>query len=230
MSCSRPPCASDGNARATHHLPPFALERLGHRLAGATRAHDAGLAARRGSTPISLRSITGYCERTSLGVSTSYLMPIVSQFFRVSFMYGSQSLRKIRSPVVWKTFACIVRPNSSSHAFHRLIASVAHRAQSTPCGRSPYDVRTPRVSSPDVDRELPGPHVSMSVTRAPIFRRWYAVHPPNAPAPMTAMSGDFWPMTAGARRGAGAAAAAAARARPPLTQRRRAIRSGRRRP
>ena len=41
-----------------------------------------------------------FLSETSLGVSTSYLMPSVSQFFRVSFMYGSQSLRKIRSPVV----------------------------------------------------------------------------------------------------------------------------------
>src|SRR5258705_14192 len=126
--------------------------------------------------------MTGYCERTSLGVSTSYLMPTVSQFLRVSLTYGSQSLRKMRSPVVWNTRSWVVRPNSSSHAFHRFIASLAQRAQSTPWGRSPYDERTPRVSSPDVDRELPGPHVSTSVRRAPIFRRWYAVHPPNAPA------------------------------------------------
>src|SRR5579864_6208961 len=43
-----------------------------------------------------------------------------------------------------------------------------------------------RVSPPDDDRELPGPHASSSVTRAPRRNRYKADHPPNAPAPTTA--------------------------------------------
>src|SRR5688572_3178233 len=162
MSWSRPFDASDGNARASSTCPPFRLN-ASATVSQARRARTTPAVGSYRIAPISLRSITRYCERTSLVVSTSYLMPTVSQFFRVSLSYGSHSRRKMRSPVVWKTFAWIVRPNSSSHAFHRLMASLAHRAQSTPWGRSPYDVRMPRVSSPDVDREFPGPHVSMSV-------------------------------------------------------------------
>lgn len=49
-----------------------------------------------------------------------------------------------------------------------------------------------RVSPPDDERELPGPQASISVTRAPRSIRWSAVHPPKAPAPMTATWGlDF---------------------------------------
>ena len=43
-----------------------------------------------------------------------------------------------------------------------------------------------RVSPPEEDRELPGPHASSNVTRAHRRRRYKAVHPPNAPAPITA--------------------------------------------
>src|SRR3954463_111648 len=42
-----------------------------------------------------------------------------------------------------------------------------------------------RVSPPELDRLLPGPHASMSVTMAPRRRSASAVHPPNAPAPTT---------------------------------------------
>src|SRR6201993_913594 len=49
-----------------------------------------------------------------------------------------------------------------------------------------------RVSPPEDDREFPGPHASIRVTLAPRSRRCRAVHPPKAPAPMTAMWGlDF---------------------------------------
>src|SRR6202522_1498274 len=44
-----------------------------------------------------------------------------------------------------------------------------------------------RVSPPEDARELPGPQASSKVTRAPSSRRWSAVQPPNAPAPMTAI-------------------------------------------
>src|ERR1700687_6009567 len=43
-----------------------------------------------------------------------------------------------------------------------------------------------RVSPPEEARELPGPHASTSVTRAPERRRDRAVWPPKAPAPTTA--------------------------------------------
>src|SRR4051794_18907284 len=46
-----------------------------------------------------------------------------------------------------------------------------------------------RVSPPEEDREFPGPQASIRVTRAPCSRRCRAVHPPKAPAPMTAMWG-----------------------------------------
>src|SRR6187551_810255 len=46
-----------------------------------------------------------------------------------------------------------------------------------------------RVSPPELARELPGPHASTSVTRAPPRRRYSAVQPPNAPAPTTTTEG-----------------------------------------
>jgi len=46
-----------------------------------------------------------------------------------------------------------------------------------------------RVSPPDEERELPGPHASSRVTRAPLRSRQSAVQPPKAPAPMTAICG-----------------------------------------
>src|SRR6185369_2146363 len=98
----------------------------------------------------------------------------------------------IRSPVLWKRFKRISRPHSSSNATHRRIDSRAHNVHISPCWpvRSPYDERTPRVSSPDVDRELPGPYASTSVTLAPRRRRFMAVKLPHPPAPMTTTSGD----------------------------------------
>src|SRR3954469_8622642 len=45
------------------------------------------------------------------------------------------------------------------------------------------------VSPPELERELPGPQESIRVTRAPRRRRWRAVQPPKAPAPMTATWG-----------------------------------------
>src|ERR1700733_8108014 len=54
-----------------------------------------------------------------------------------------------------------------------------------------------RVSPPEEDRELPGPQASIRVTFAPRRRRYKAVHPPNAPAPITA-TGEFvcmWDVT-----------------------------------
>src|SRR6185295_12596150 len=46
-----------------------------------------------------------------------------------------------------------------------------------------------RVSPPELAREFPGPQASSRVTRAPFRRRWRAVQPPKAPAPMTATWG-----------------------------------------
>src|SRR5580692_6274793 len=46
-----------------------------------------------------------------------------------------------------------------------------------------------RVSPPEEDRELPGPQASSRVTCAPRRSRCKAVHPPKAPAPITAMWG-----------------------------------------
>src|SRR5688572_13651844 len=70
------------------------------------------------------------------------------------------------------------------------MASRAHRVQSSPDSpvRSPYDERTPRVSSPEVERALPGPYASTSVTLRPRWRRLSAVKLPQAPAPMTTTS------------------------------------------
>src|SRR5207248_292656 len=42
---------------------------------------------------------------------------------------------------------------------------------------------------PELERELPGPQASTSVTFAPACRRCSAVQPPNAPAPTTVMRG-----------------------------------------
>src|SRR5438132_13488244 len=69
-----------------------------------------------------------------------------------------------------------------------------------------------RVSPPELDRELPGPHESMSVTCAPRRRRCSAVHPPNAPAPTTTMRGadcakTGWPSKSAAATGTAAAPA-----------------------
>src|SRR3954462_4611364 len=53
----------------------------------------------------------------------------------------------------------------------------------------PYTARMTRVSPPELERELPGPQASTSVTFAPACRRCSAVQPPKAPAPMTVMRG-----------------------------------------
>jgi hypothetical protein len=45
-----------------------------------------------------------------------------------------------------------------------------------------------RDSSPELDREFPGPYASTSVTLAPASARWWAVHAPNTPAPITITS------------------------------------------
>src|SRR5437868_10439208 len=49
--------------------------------------------------------------------------------------------------------------------------------------------RMTRVSPPELAREFPGPQASMRVTRAPRRTSHSAVHPPKAPAPITAMGG-----------------------------------------
>src|SRR5438105_5316155 len=49
--------------------------------------------------------------------------------------------------------------------------------------------RMTRVSPPELAREFPGPQASINVTRAPRRTSQSAVHPPKAPAPMTAMRG-----------------------------------------
>src|SRR5260221_10427014 len=46
-----------------------------------------------------------------------------------------------------------------------------------------------RVSPPELERALPGPHESIRSTRAPSPRRCRAVQPPKAPAPTTATRG-----------------------------------------
>src|SRR3954466_7972160 len=52
--------------------------------------------------------------------------------------------------------------------------------------------RITRVSPPELAREFPGPQASINVTLAPRRVSQSAVHPPNAPAPITAMRGpDF---------------------------------------
>src|SRR5438067_5064976 len=52
--------------------------------------------------------------------------------------------------------------------------------------------RITRVSPPELAREFPGPQASRRVTRAPRRTSQSAVHPPKAPAPITAMRGpDF---------------------------------------
>src|SRR4051812_36477808 len=53
--------------------------------------------------------------------------------------------------------------------------------------------RMMRVSPPELDFELPGPHASIKVTRAPPRKRCSAVQPPNAPAPITAIRIRYWP-------------------------------------
>src|SRR5688572_24587306 len=69
-----------------------------------------------------------------------------------------------------------------------------------------------RVSPPELERALPGPHASISSTFAPRLRRCSAVHPPNAPAPMTTTRGaDF--VKNGSRAAKGTAATAPRNAR-----------------
>jgi len=46
-----------------------------------------------------------------------------------------------------------------------------------------------RVSPLEVPRGFPAPQASTSTTRAPRRARCQAVHPPKAPAPITAISG-----------------------------------------
>src|SRR5438477_7163206 len=64
--------------------------------------------------------------------------------------------------------------------------------------------RMTRVSPPELAREFPGPQASMRVTRAPRRTSHSAVHPPKAPAPITAMRGPdlvladfFWAFISG---------------------------------
>src|ERR1700720_871962 len=49
--------------------------------------------------------------------------------------------------------------------------------------------RMTRVSPPELERELPGPHASSNVTRAPRRQSQSASQPPKAPAPTTATCG-----------------------------------------
>src|SRR3954471_11311844 len=65
-----------------------------------------------------------------------------------------------------------------------------------------------RVSPPELARELPGPHASISVTAWPRRSRSSAVNPPNAPAPTTIAVRRF-PFRAGGFAGAAAIAAVA---------------------
>src|SRR5260370_18689072 len=62
--------------------------------------------------------------------------------------------------------------------------------------------RMTRVSPPELERELPGPHASTSVTRAPRRQSQSASQPPKAPSPTTATCGA---PAAGAPRGTGGA-------------------------
>src|SRR5262245_49460420 len=125
--------------------------------------------------------------RTSSTGRDSYGMRFRSHHSRVVFVNGSSSALRMTSPVVKKTCILSGFAYSASHCFQRCMATRAHCIHSSPFGRSPYELRTPRVSSPDVERELPGPSMSTSVTLAPMRRRLSAVHPPQAPAPTTTM-------------------------------------------
>src|SRR5687767_5055928 len=89
----------------------------------------------------------------------SCLTPFFTKRSRVFLVKFSHSERKVKSPVVTKRRIFRSRPHSSSHAFHLWMERFAHCIHCSPCGgwRSPYEDRTPRVSSPDVERELPGP-------------------------------------------------------------------------
>src|SRR5687767_9602241 len=89
----------------------------------------------------------------------SCLTPFLTKRSRVFLVKFSHSLRKVKSPVVTKRRILRSRPHSSSHAFQRWIERLAHCIHRSPSGGtlSPYELRTPRVSSPDVEREFPGP-------------------------------------------------------------------------
>src|ERR1035437_8616394 len=96
----------------------------------------------------------------------------------------------MRSPH-WKRCRIFISlPHVASNSIHFAIALRAQRAQTSPAGatRSPYELRTPRVSSPEVDRAFPGPHSSIISTFAPFCWRFSAVHPPQHPAPITTTS------------------------------------------
>jgi hypothetical protein len=85
---------------------------------------------------------------------------------------GSGFSRKIRSPVLKNRFTFITLPHSSLNTVQRSIASLAHVTHSSlQMPRSPYELLTPRVSPPDVARELPGPYASTSVTLTPVEAR-----------------------------------------------------------
>src|SRR5262245_2632123 len=114
------------------------------------------------------RSRIGYSRATSsiFGASKGIL-----SFFHNSWVLlvnESGAVRKIMSPVLKNRRTFISRPHSSSNLDQRSIASLAHVIQSSAHRPlSPYDERTPRVSSPEVERELPGPYASTKVTDAP---------------------------------------------------------------
>src|SRR5277367_4391934 len=59
-----------------------------------------------------------------------------------------------------------------------------------------------RVSPPELDRLLPGPYISESITRRPVRRKWSAVQAPNTPAPTTTTSKLFIQVTCSCRSGA----------------------------
>src|SRR5947209_19495574 len=79
-----------------------------------------------------------------------------------------------------------VRPHCASASRHSVNAWTAIAVYAA---LPLYIVLMRRVSSPELDRELAGPHASTSVTRAPRRNSESAVQPPNAPAPTTTMCG-----------------------------------------
>src|SRR5450631_3945841 len=77
------------------------------------------------------------------------------------------------------------RPVRCDRAFQISNDSDAHRAY---ISLSPYADRVMRDSPPELERLLPGPNASSSVTLSPAACSACAIHAPNTPAPTTATS------------------------------------------
>ena len=171
MFCRRSPSRAPSAACPISTSPPD-WRNASASTSHARRARTIPALGSYNANAIFARSNWGYSRATSSTFGVSNGIPSCFQSSRVLSVKASGAGRKMKSPVLKNKRTFICRPHSASNAVHRSMArfaQVVHNSARMP--RSPYELRTPRVSSPDVARELPGPYASTSLTRAPSCRR-----------------------------------------------------------